>query len=248
MDAWYVANHFDAFVDIHVLMADDRSRETLRVVMMAMLTGDHAPLKNVLERDQYFCLPRFAGAAKEIYVDAGAYVGDSVERFIWANAGVFQKIYAFEPSPRQFDALEARGRRLRQEWALDEDVIQLTRAGLGDQTAIMAGATASGQLQSMSLHPSSEGDVVTVSLDEYLAGAPATFIKADVEGMEMALLAGAAKTIVACRPKLAICVYHYPSDVPTIARYIRSLVPDYKFALRHHSPQLMETVLYCWVD
>nr|WP_249116994.1 FkbM family methyltransferase [Ciceribacter sp. L1K23] len=213
-----------------------------------MLTGDHAPLEEVLERDQYFCLPRFAGAAKEIYVDAGAYVGDSVERFIWANAGVFQKIYAFEPSPRQFDALEARGRRLRQEWALDEDVIQLNRAGLGDQAAIMAGATASGQLQSMSLHPSSEGDVVTVSLDEYLAGAPATFIKADVEGMEMALLAGAAKTIAVCRPKLAICVYHYPSDLPAISGYIRSLVPDYKFALRHHSPQLMETVLYCWVD
>jgi len=29
---------------------------------------------------------------------------------------------------------------------------------------------------------------------------------------------------------------------------LADLVPDYQFALRHHSPQLMETVLYCWTD
>jgi len=92
------------------------------------------------------------------------------------------------------------------------------------------------------------GAVSVISLDRYLDGAPATFIKADVEGMEMALLKGASETIVRCRPKLAICVYHYPSDIPQISSYLKSLVPDYRFALRHHSPQLMETVLYAWAE
>ena len=64
----------------------------------------------------------------------------------------------------------------------------------------------------------------------------------------LALLEGAANTLKRCRPRLAICVYHYPSDIPQISSYLKSLVPDYRFALRHHSPQLMETVLYAWAE
>ncbi|MGI8525058.1 MAG: FkbM family methyltransferase [Pseudolabrys sp.] len=87
-----------------------------------------------------------------------------------------------------------------------------------------------------------------VSLDHYLEGERVTFLKADVEGMEMALLKGAETMIRRDRPKLAICVYHYPSDLPDIANRLAAWVPEYKFALRHHSPQQMETVLYCSAD
>ena len=34
----------------------------------------------------------------------------------------------------------------------------------------------------------------------------------------------------------------------TLRQHLAELVPDYQFALRHHSPQLMETVLYCWTE
>ncbi len=78
-----------------------------------MLSGEARPCQLVVERDQYFCLPAFAGAAREVYVDAGAYVGDSIERFIWANAGVFDRIHGFEPGARQFAALSSRCDRLR---------------------------------------------------------------------------------------------------------------------------------------
>jgi hypothetical protein len=64
----------------------------------------------------------------------------------------------------------------------------------------------------------------------------------------VALLKGARSSIRQQKPKIAICVYHYPTDIPDIANYLAELVPEYQFALRHHSPQLMETVLYCWAD
>lgn len=249
-DAFYAALHFEAFAAIHELLDDDRSRDVLRAVLAAMLTGEKHYCEAVFEKDQYFCLPRFCGIEKEVFVDAGAYVGDSVERFIWTHYGVFATIHAFEPGARQHRALKARSERLVEEWALDPETIVINRSGLGAGKTQMASASQSGQLQSLALATADAGPdtVPVISLDHYLDGAPASFIKADVEGMEMALLQGAAQTIVRCRPKLAICVYHYPSDIPQISSYLQSLVPDYRFALRHHSPQLMETVLYAWTE
>jgi FkbM family methyltransferase len=249
-DAWYAASHFAAFRQVHdEHLRDERSREVLCSVMMAMLTGDNQHCAAVLEKDQYFCLPRFHGWQNEVYVDAGAFAGDSVERFLWACNGVFSQIHAFEPGARPFAALQARTRRLIEEWALNPNSIALVNTGLGTAHGMRSARSGSGQMTNLAIGQNVNTDGVTVeiqALDNYLAGSPITFLKADVEGMEMALLKGARSTIEHHKPKIAICVYHYPADIPEIAGYLAELVPGYKFALRHHSPQLMETVLYCW--
>jgi len=248
-DAWHVASNFEAFQAVHDRLDDERSKEVLRAVLMTMLSGDRSFCAAVAERDQYFCLPPFYGWEKEAYVDAGAFVGDSAERFVWAHNGLFSKLYAFEPGPHQFAALTARFRRLIDEWALDAKSVALVNAGLGERNSSLSAGNANGQMTNLTLGENSGStSVQVVSLDRYLDGAPITFLKADVEGMEMALLKGARMTIKRCRPKLAICVYHYPTDIPDITNCLAQLVPDYRFALRHHSPQLMETVLYCWID
>ncbi|MCB8823453.1 FkbM family methyltransferase [Microvirga rosea] len=248
LDAYYVATQFFAFEKVHDLILNDaRSQETLRAVMASMLRGRTTSLETVFEPSQYFCLPRFRGSERDIYIDAGAYVGDTVERFLWASAGSFERIYAFEPGRRQFEALTTRCARLSTEWAVDSDNIVLEPMGLSDQASSASTISSNTDLQSLALSLGS-GDVNTVALDDYLMGRSVTFIKADVEGMEMQLLHGAQATIKCHTPKLAICVYHLPSDIPQITDFVRQLVPDYRFALRHHSPRLMETVLYCWKD
>jgi len=249
-DAWHVASNFAAFRHVHDhLLRDERSKEVLRAVLMTMLTGKKSYCAGVFEKDQYFCLPPFCGSENEVYVDAGAFVGDSAERFIWAHNGVFSKIYAFEPGARQFAALKARVRRLIEEWALDPASIELVNAGLADKECNISAKSANGQMTSFAIHRDSGAAGTTVdvfSLDDFLKGDRITFLKADVEGMEMALLKGAQSTIRRHKPKISICVYHYPTDIPDITNYLADLVPDYQFALRHHAPQLMETVLYCW--
>lgn len=251
-DAWEAASDFDAFRQVHdALLTDDRSKQVLRAVLTAMLTGDAKSCEGVCEPDQYFCLPRFRGPQAENYVDAGAFDGDSAEAFIIAHDGVVSKIHAFEPGARQFSALQARVERLAKHWALKPGAIATINAGLGVKNATARGGTGNGQLTSFTVEhgPKAEGSPVQiVRLDDYLKGQPISFLKADVEGMEMALLWGAEASIRAHKPKIAICVYHYPKDIPEIANAIRALVPDYRFALRHHSLQLMETVLYCWID
>ena len=247
LDAFFVSSNLRDLLHIHEsILHDEQSKETLRSVLMALLTGNRIFCQHVYTPDQYFCLPMFFGTSNEIFVDAGAYTGDTVERFIWANDGHFSKIFAFEPGLRQFSALQFRSKRLHSEWALDESAIILERAGLAATQSFMCGDTQSGQLQSYSLEEGGNGTVKTYRLDEYLAGEQVTFIKVDVEGMEMGLLHGAVDTIRKWKPKIAISVYHYPSDILDVVNYLHDLVPEYIFSLRHHSARLNETILYCW--
>ena len=71
-----------------------------------------------------------------------------------------------------------------------------------------------------------------------------TYIKMDIEGAELNALAGCQETIRTNRPKLAICVYHRPSDYFEIPRLIHLMRPDYRLYLRQHSPFNIDTVLY----
>lgn len=82
------------------------------------------------------------------------------------------------------------------------------------------------------------------SLDSVLHDEEITFLKMDIEGSELNALKGAKLTIQMHKPKLAICVYHKPEDILVIPKYIKTLVPEYKFYLRHYSSYNTETVLY----
>lgn len=53
------------------------------------------------------------------------------------------------------------------------------------------------------------------------------FIKADIEGGERYMLAGAKKTLQRFAPKLSICTYHYKDDPQVLEKIIKSANPDY---------------------
>jgi FkbM family methyltransferase len=256
-DGYFVLRNYDRLCTIRdKYLGDVRSVQVFNALLMAMLTGGIEPCRDVMDKDMYFCLPEFSGNFDETFVDAGAFVGDTVERFIWENLGTFRHIHAFEPGLRQFHAMERRVQRLASEWAFDPSSVSLVRAGLADAAGRMActfvnDAPLRHGLSGILSQPSPAGGNDTtaqvLTLDTYLAGSPVSFLKVDVEGMEMELLRGSEQTIRNCRPKMALCVYHYPSHLYEVAEYVRSLVPEYRFALRQHAPLFGDFVLYCWI-
>lgn len=252
-DAFFAATNLDRIAHVrNHLLRDDRSRSSLDGIVKTMLTGDRIFCASIMEGDQNFALPEFVNVGTDHFVDAGAFVGDTVEKFIWANNGVFRQIYAFEPGMPQLAALRRRVERLCGEWAVAESKITCEHAGLSDEDREMPISVTQGMPQCTSFghHEGSDdrtGMVRVRSLDSYLAGRPATFIKADIEGMEMGMLRGARETIRKFRPKMALSIYHEPKDLFEIAEYVHSLVPEYQMAVRHHAPVLMDSVLYCWI-
>jgi FkbM family methyltransferase len=256
-DGYFAVRNFRRLTAVRDgMLADERSMTVFNALLMSMLTGSIAPCRDVMEKDMYFCLPAFAGNFDEAFVDGGAFVGDTLERFVWENLGTFRHIYAFEPGYRQFKAMEKRVQRLAAEWAFDPTSVSLVRAGLSDTPGRMSCTFLNDAPLRHGLsnfdpgaEPSDDdpASARVLTLDSYLEGRPVTFIKADIEGMEMAFLRGAQQTIRACRPKMTLCVYHYPSDLYEVAEYVRSLVPEYRFSLRHHAPLFGDFVLYCSV-
>ena len=173
------------------------------------------------------------------FLYSGAYDGATALRFLKWGGDKIKHIYSFE-----FDPVNA----VRCEETLKPyaDKITLVKKGTWDKdkTAYTCAAGTTGS------HVISEGStkVQLAAIDSELAGVPVTFIKMDVEGAELKSLIGAKNTIIKNRPRLAICLYHRTDDIYAIPDYILSLVPDYKFYLRHYGTSAVETVLYAYCE
>lgn len=91
-----------------------------------------------------------------------------------------------------------------------------------------------------------DGDSVVqcVALDDVLPAFNVNLIKMDIEGSEPAALAGARRMIECQRPGLAVCIYHTPDHLWSIATELDSWQLGYKFYLRAHAYSGYEVVLY----
>ncbi|MEA5066920.1 MAG: FkbM family methyltransferase, partial [Eubacteriales bacterium] len=77
--------------------------------------------------------------------------------------------------------------------------------------------------------------VETTTIDHFVKEARldrVDFIKADIEGAERLMLAGAKETLRKFTPKLAICTYHLPDDPQVLEAIIKEANPSYHVAHR----------------
>jgi len=251
-DSYFVKLMKDKYKQVYFDLLDESlSEEVFIAVLKSMISGSLSYCGSVMEDNAFFAIPKFKNTGNEIFVDAGAYVGDTIERFIWNNIGIFRKIYAFEPGERQFRAMQIRISRLVDEWAIDSGKIICIKGGLGEKNSTLPYTYDSASPQGSNFIANNipkAQEACIYSLDSFMGQEPITMIKADIEGFELEMLKGAQILIKRCRPKLAISLYHRPQDLYEIPLYINSLVPEYKMAIRHHSCKLYDTVLYCWIE
>ena len=246
-EEYVFCKHADEVLTVFDMLEDELSKATYANMIMSRM-GKAKQSQVFVCGNQYFAVPELARKnVHEVFVDCGAYVGDTIEQFLMSRSGLLKKVVAFEPFERSFKALKARLERLRQEWALEETQIELVQAGVGEKTyatELKMSEYADGQALS---GESAHGDIPVITLDNYFAEQPITFLKADVEGYEWKMLHGAQRVIRRDRPKLAICAYHTPFDMYRLMLWIKSICPDYKFAVRQHYCDILETVLYAYI-
>ena len=185
---------------------------------------------------QYF--DYFEPRENEIFVDAGCYNGNTAVAFIqWATKG-YDNIFSFEADSRvlencreTFKNYQIKGQLINKGLWYKTDNIFFDPQDIGSSKIVSNNSLIK---------------IETVSLDDFLQGKKVTFIKIDIEGAEFKALLGAEKTIRKWRPRLAISIYHKPEDILEIPALLFEMNSDYKFALRHYSHSISETILYAY--
>ncbi len=223
-------------------LCDDKSQRVMTLYLDGHINLPAFPMLAEWERsdaeNQYFPDDIIALNDKEVFVDCGAYTGDTLEDFSRRVQG-FKRYYALEPDERRchdiYEVINKIG---------GENVVYY-KVGAWDKkdTLYFSQDKACGEVV---------GDVVggemciTVdSIDNIVDKEDkVTFVKMDIEGVELPALRGAESVIKRDKPTLAICVYHKREDLITIPQYIKELVPEYDLFLRCHFPYASELVLY----
>jgi len=222
---------------VRSILSDHRSIEVFDSILERLLNekSAHGIMTQVFQGDQYFAPDLIQLKPDEVFVEAGAYIGDTVSDFLKRTGGMFREIHCFELDSTNFKALQdyvstvpGSSRIFLHPEGLWNEPMDITYSVEKSQSTIGAG--------------SEKGRVVR--LDDAIGETRVTFLKMDIEGAEPQALEGARKTIQANKPKLAICVYHHIKDLWEIPLYIHSLVPEYRIFLRHHTKLEYETVCY----
>ena len=95
-DQFYV-QHQEEFSAVYGLLADDFSRSTWETLIQCRRTGKMDALKDFCVEPQYFRKDIFGPVENEVFVDGGAYLGDTIEAFIKFTGGGYKKYMLGNP-------------------------------------------------------------------------------------------------------------------------------------------------------
>lgn len=236
-DEEYLTKNKQKFDEIEKNLADEMSKKILRTLMKAKVNCEAEEMLLLADDAQYFNeLTYQIDSREEILCDCGAFNGDTVRKFYDFTNGKYKRIYAFEPNNENLEALKTNTKGIR-------DIVLVNKGTWNENTTLSFSMDGSASL----VDESGEVKIEVATIDSVVGDDKVTFIKMDVEGSEMESLRGAAKTIAANMPKLAICCYHRTNDIISFYDYIKSFdnaERKYNFYLRHHSNSVYETVLY----
>jgi len=219
------------------IWADEQSRTIYRTQIAWRFSLDYHVLPGPSPTDETYFPPEVVPIHDEVFMDCGAFDGDSIQAFFERREGMNPTALAIEPDPMNCAALRERMARIGA-----QDRVKVRNVGAASEKGhflFEATGTAASTL--------TEGGAMLVpceTLDTMAAGYKVTYIKMDIEGAELDALKGAQELIRQNRPVLAICLYHKPQDLWEIPLFVHRLVPDYKLLLRAHSEECWELVLY----
>ena len=164
------------------------------------------------------------GLRESIFLDCGAFTGDSATMF--EREYFPSSIYSFEPNPENLSYLSEtiKNNNLERVFPIHK--------GVGEENGVL-----NFNLLGISSCVSNLGnnEIEVVSIDEFVRKNKLSIglIKMDLEGYEFEALNGAKETIKQFKPVLLISIYHHPEELFGTIELIQEVTPQYNFMIRH---------------
>ena len=231
------------FIELHKRLADSQSKNVLYAILANWLYWDTKLMDVYKERfhPEYFDPAIFERRKDEVFVDLGAFNGDSALSFI-KTYEEYKRIYCYEITPDIFQSMKNNLQKYPN--------IELRQKGAGAAPGQMYLSQDEFQVANRLVEEGSMSvDVVRIDDD---INEPVTFIKMDIESGEQNAIRGCTRQIQENRPNLAICTYHGNHDLYAIPQLIDDIQPGYKFYMRYHGNNVLIphdfTLLAAWPD
>jgi len=221
------------------LLCDDASRREFVQQIAWRLRMAPDEFDKPADHEMYFPPNLVSLRDDEVFIDCGAFDGDTIDKFLIETGGKFGKIVAFEPDPVNLASLQRTVAKLP---ATTKSRIRVVPAGVGDFTGTLS-FSADGTVSS-AICESGDAHIDCVTLDDALLGEAPTFVKIDIEGYELNALDGARRILRDDRPILAVCSYHEQAHIWEIPLRIHKLQPDYALFQVRYAVDAWETVTY----
>ncbi|MBR5087841.1 MAG: FkbM family methyltransferase [Ruminiclostridium sp.] len=176
----YMYENHTKLIDTAKMLQDFESRRTLMMFVAQKYAGCY--FKDYSHNPEYFDDDILCPNEDEVFIDCGAYNGDSTLGFLkWLkqnNINSYKKCIAFEPDNKNFE-------EMKRNLAFYKD-IELYNIGTHERKDVLHFA---GDNKTASRFAEIGGVSVTVdSIDNILKGEKATYIKMDIEGSELSAL------------------------------------------------------------
>lgn len=254
----HLYDNYDRIIAVQKRLYDDYSKKILREVVnrrIAGVTSGYEDLK-IQDEIQYLFAPALYSKQEGCILDCGAYIGDTLDRFINRLGNCVEKVYAFEALPENIDILVEKKELLSKIWSGEIAIIPYAVAEKESELIFYEtakrGACFLSEFRETAKYKEQkvvkELKVRTVKIDNIIStNEKIRYIKMDIEGAEYEALQGAELTIKREKPGLAISIYHNAMDYYGLAELLFTFVPEYKFAVRHHKSRHVDTVLYAWI-
>jgi FkbM family methyltransferase len=243
-DRQFADENRERLTGLRQFFADEKSRDVFDLVIEYKLTGKIPPLcASASDRDETFSLLR-PGLKREdgdVFMDIGAFDGDTIQEFLDLTDNNYERIIAVEPDGRNLQKL------LRRHSALSDRILIPVNAAACDvvgETTFHMGGGMQGRMGGDSTAGKHRKIIGSVTIDALAArfspDKPITYINIDAEGAEAAVLRGAAMTIKRDKPQMIVAAYHRPRDILNLPEQILSLNPGYRLYLRR------QECMPCW--
>ena len=225
---------------VYGMLADEHSRREMCAQLRWRYWLDDSGMPPPLAaRDIYFPHDLITQFDREVFVDCGAFDGDTVRGFLEHAGSRFEHIFPFEPDPGNRNLLQqsitAWGAAISSRITAVPFVV-----GAQDGPAQFSADGSAGSHMTA-------GEGISVEcrkLDNIAWTHLPTYIKMDIEGAEPDALRGASELLRKHMPVLAICLYHRSDHLWQVPRYIHETAPGYELFIRRYAEDCWELVCY----
>lgn len=240
-------NNADRYVSLCNTLADEKSVDNLMAYLNTRLMGDVSHIFHVYDKQMsFYHNDVFQMSDHEVFLDIGAYNGDTIKLFLAETDGHYDKIIALEPDGESFLALN--------EYIAEERLrnVVVSKSGAWDKREELQFKTGNEQISSVDIGSAilNASDVITIHADrlDYLFETEdITFIKINYYQGIVEAIKGCEGILMSKHPKLAMDVGFDVYKVLELAEYIASLNLGYKLYLRFNRAMTSTFTLYAMV-